>query len=204
MILSVPILGVLKSFLQATDHPYAQVCSYVLEGSIGKAIRSWETARHRLIASASALSPHPHNLPHSNSHGHGASSESLGHGHHPSFSSRRAAPDGAVGAGERLRRGLLRNLQPLLTAAAATCCATCIGRVTCVAPACAKLAGARMSLHPSVSFSYMSTSSVPLCALPAPSGTDVSPALLPRAQTMHEKPPTQPPLGGKSYRRLMD
>jgi len=50
MILSVPVLGVLKSVLQVTDHPYAQVCSFVLQGNVSKAAESWETARKRLTA----------------------------------------------------------------------------------------------------------------------------------------------------------
>lgn len=111
MILSVPILGVLKSFLEATDHPYAQVCSYVLEGSIGKAIRSWETARLRLIASASALSPQP--VPSAAAaagHAHASADLSRRASRPTLFPSRRAAagaPAGEAASGRALRRLLL-------------------------------------------------------------------------------------------------
>ena len=104
MILSVPILGVLKSFLQATDHPYAQVCSCVLEGSIGKAIRSWETARHRLIASASALSPNPHHATHAAPEPARLPSDELGGpAHTPHAERRRAGLDHSAGARAPMR-----------------------------------------------------------------------------------------------------
>jgi hypothetical protein len=108
MILSVPILGVLKSFLQATDHPYAQVCSFVLEGSLAKAVHAWETARHRLISSASALSPQNHQ------HGHAANpalsprmAGTAGHAHADSLAGSFRKPSRTNGevrvAGERRR-----------------------------------------------------------------------------------------------------